>query len=87
MGRGYLEAKFRRLHEGFAAQRATWLADLLNEHLLGSLPTDVQAAAAIPDSDPFISVTRLVGEIRSSLAMAPQADAMTPSALEPAPTE
>ena len=86
-GSGYLEAKFRRLHEGFAAQRAAWLADLLNEHLLGSLPADVQAAAAIPDSAPFVSVTRLIGEIRSSLAMAPQADARTPSTLEPAPTE
>ncbi|REJ84654.1 MAG: hypothetical protein DWQ34_10715 [Planctomycetota bacterium] len=73
-GTGYLEAKFRRLHAGFAAQRAAWLAGMLSEHLLGTLPTEVQAAAAIPQSEPFTDVTRLMGEIRESLATVPASD-------------
>ena len=46
-GAGYLEARFRKLHVAFTARRAAWLAELLKEHLLGSLPEELQSAAAI----------------------------------------
>jgi hypothetical protein len=46
---GYLEARFRKLHVAFTAQRAAWLATLLKDHLLGALPEQLRAAAAIGD--------------------------------------
>ena len=55
---GYLEAKFRRLHSTFTARRAGWLAGLLNEHLLGSLPGEIQHAASLPESEVFQDVER-----------------------------
>lgn len=67
-GAGYLEAKFRRLHTTFTARRAGWLAGLLNEHLLGSLPAEIQNAAALPESDFFRNVERLAGELNELLA-------------------
>jgi hypothetical protein len=63
-GVAWLEARFRRIHERFAAQRGEWLAGLLEEHLLGSLPRDLGEAAVIPESDAFATVDRIVAELR-----------------------
>ena len=63
-GVAWLEARFRRIHEHFTAQRGEWLAGLLEEHLLGSLPRDLGEAAVIPESDAFATVDRIVAELR-----------------------
>ena len=63
-GVAWLEARFRRIHERFAAQRGEWLAGLLEEHLLGSLPRELGEAAVIPESDAFATVDRIVAELR-----------------------
>ncbi len=62
-GVAWLEARFRRIHEHFAAQRGEWLAGLLEQHLLGSLPRDLGEAAMIPESDAFQTIERIVGEL------------------------
>ena len=59
-GAAWLEAKFRRIHEQFIAQRAEWLAELLQKHLLGSLPEELAAAATISESETFVDIERLV---------------------------
>lgn len=63
-GAGWLEARFRLIHESFAARRAAWLAGLLQAHLLGSLPHDLQAAAHLPDSAEFTRVSAAVSSLR-----------------------
>ena len=62
-GAGWLEAHFRRIHESFAARRAAWLAELLQIHLLGSLPHDLQAAALIPESHEFLRATTALAQL------------------------
>ena len=52
-GAGYLEARFRRLHMAFTERRAAWLASLMHQHLLGSLPDELSAAATIDESPEF----------------------------------
>ncbi len=52
-GAGFLQAKFQRLQAAFTARRAGWLAGLLKETLLGTLPEDLQRAADVPQSEPF----------------------------------
>ena len=66
-GMGYLEAQFRQLHSAFAAQRAAWTAHQLEQHLFGSLPTELSASARIADSPEFRQVAALVRELRSLL--------------------
>jgi hypothetical protein len=66
-GVGYLEAKFRRLHAAFAGKRAAWLADLLNTHLLGTLPDEIRQAASLPASDAARDVRSCVEQVRNLL--------------------
>ncbi|MGE0373807.1 MAG: GTPase [Planctomycetaceae bacterium] len=61
---GYLEARFRKLHAAFTARRAAWLAGLLKEHLLGSLPEELQEAAEISSRAEFERVRELTREVR-----------------------
>lgn len=63
-GAAWLEAKFRRIHEQFISKRAEWLADLLQKHLLGSLPEELAAAAMISESETFTEIERLVNGLR-----------------------
>lgn len=65
---GYLEAKFRQLHSTFTARRAGWLAGLLNEHLLGSLPGEIQRAALLPESEAFVKVAQVTTELNELLS-------------------
>jgi hypothetical protein len=63
-GAGYLEARFRKLHVAFTAQRAGWLAGLLKKHLLGALPEDLKQAAEIGQSAECRRVRELTHTIR-----------------------
>jgi len=66
-GAAWLEARFRRIHEQFIAQRAAWLAELLQKHLLGSLPEDLALAAMIPESESFRRIEQITAGLRSEL--------------------
>lgn len=66
-GAGYLEAKFRKLHLAFTSRRAAWLAGLLNAHLLGSLPEEIRAAAAVPRGEAYRDVESLARQLRNLL--------------------
>ncbi|MEZ6057989.1 MAG: GTPase domain-containing protein [Planctomycetaceae bacterium] len=57
---GFLEAKFRQLHAAFTAQRAAWLASLLKEQVLGTLPEEVLSAALIPEQSTFQQVRQIM---------------------------
>lgn len=64
---GYLEARFRKLHVAFTAHRAAWLARLLKEHLLGTLPEELQRAAEIGGGNELARVRELTHEINRLL--------------------
>ena len=64
---GYLEARFRQLHAAFTAQRAAWLAGLLQSEVLGTLPEDLLSAANLTRSAPFEKVEALLFELQRSL--------------------
>ena len=66
-GAGYLEAKFRKLHVAFTAQRAVWLASLLKEHLLGDLPEEMQHAARIAQGPEATRVRELLQKVENQL--------------------
>jgi len=63
-GAGYLEAKFRRLHEVFSGRRANWLAKILQDELLGDLLDQLQAAASVPRSEPFREAAEAVRQLQ-----------------------
>ncbi len=69
-GVGMLEARFRRLHARFTAQRAGWLARMLKDHLLGSLPEEFQAATSVPQSEVFRTVRETIQVLRKELPIA-----------------
>jgi hypothetical protein len=66
-GAGYIEAKFRRLHAAFAGRRAAWMAQQLDNLLLGSLPADLAAAAQVSQTPAYREVAALVGELADML--------------------
>jgi hypothetical protein len=63
---GYLEAKFRKLQAAFTRRRAQWLAGLLQQHLLGTLPEDLQHAASVAGTEEFQRVRSLIRELRET---------------------
>jgi hypothetical protein len=71
-GVGFLQAKFQRLQVAFTARRAGWLAGLLKEHLLGTLPDDLQKAADVPQSEPFRRVREAIHTLEEQLKAQPQ---------------
>jgi hypothetical protein len=73
-GAAWLEARFRRIHEQFIAQRASWLAELLQKHLLGSLPEELAEAAMIPESATFQEIHRLVATLTTDVSLAVETD-------------
>jgi hypothetical protein len=78
-GVGMLEARFRRLHARFTAKRAGWLARMLKDHLLGSLPEEFQAATAVPQSEVFRTVRETMLALRKEV---PSAECQVPSAAD-----
>ena len=73
-GAAWMEARFRRIHEQFIAQRASWLAELLQIHLLGSLPEELAEAAMIPESPTFQEIQRLVATLTVDMTLADKAN-------------
>ncbi len=63
---GYFEARFRRLENAFTQQRAAWLAGLLQQTLLGTLPQDLQAAAGVTMSAPFRELEAAISELATA---------------------
>jgi hypothetical protein len=66
-GAGYLELRFRKLHAAFTARRAAWLAGLLKEHVLRTLPEELAAAATLPSSEAYRRVQHLQSDLRRLL--------------------
>ena len=67
-GAAWLESRFRRIHELFIAQRAAWLAELLQKYLLGSLPEELAHAAIISESPTFQQIEQLACSLREEVA-------------------
>jgi hypothetical protein len=59
---------FRRLQALYAQQRAGWLANWLNEELLGELLADLRHGAEAPESPEFVAVEESLVELRHSMA-------------------
>ncbi|MCA9111977.1 MAG: 50S ribosome-binding GTPase [Planctomycetaceae bacterium] len=76
-GAGYLEAKFRKLNVAFTARRAAWVAGLLKDHLLGSLPEELQHAAGIADGAETQRVRELMDQINGRLVASPDRQAVS----------
>jgi len=66
-GAGYLQAKFHRLQEAFTRQRVGWLAERLEQRVLGSLTGELQAAAAVSRSVEFQAVAEILAAWRKSV--------------------
>lgn len=66
-GAAWLEARFRRIHEQFTSRRAAWLAKILQENLLGSLPEELGQAAMVPESAAFQAIEQTIKELRDAL--------------------
>lgn len=60
---GYFEARFRKLENAFTQKRAAWLATLLQQALLGTVPQDLQAAASVTGSPEFRELERAVSDL------------------------
>jgi hypothetical protein len=66
-GAAMLEAHFRKIHEHFTAGRANWLARLLQENLLGTLPEELSSAALISESEEFRAAQKSLAYLRGLL--------------------
>ncbi|QDT55989.1 hypothetical protein Pan44_40380 [Caulifigura coniformis] len=65
-GAGYFEARFRQLENAFTQRRAAWLASLLQQQLLGTLPQDLQMAARVTGSQEFRELESAVAELSAA---------------------
>jgi hypothetical protein len=63
---GYFEARFRKLENAFTQKRAAWLAMLLQQALLGTVPQDLQAAARVTGTPEFKELESAVSELALS---------------------
>ena len=63
---GYFEARFRRLENAFTQKRAAWLAGVLQQMLLGTLPQDLQSAAGVTMSPEFKELEAAVAELATA---------------------
>ena len=68
-GASLLQMRLRMLHQRFAAARAAWLAKLLKDHLLGTLPEDLQAASRMSSSPEFLSAANAVENVCRTVRM------------------
>lgn len=67
-GTSLLQLRLRMMHQRFASVRAAWLAKLLKDHLLGTLPEDLQAASQIALCPEFLNAANAVDRVRASAA-------------------
>lgn len=63
-GIGYLEARFRQMHEAFIERRAAWLAEQIRIHLLGDLVGELREAAQIPLSQSYQETQNVLDELK-----------------------
>ena len=56
-GAGMLQAWFHKLNGRYTERRVNWLTNLIRKEMLGTLPEDLQRAAAIADSSEWKNVT------------------------------
>ncbi len=68
-GAGQFQMRLRKLHQRFAAVRAAWLARLLKEHLLGTLPEDLQTASRMSTSPEFLAAANAVENVCRTVRM------------------
>ncbi|WP_459556322.1 GTPase family protein [Lacunimicrobium album] len=68
---GYLEARFRKLHEKIVEQRVGWLAELLQQKFLGTLMNELTSCAELPGSPAFKKVSDRLKSLRTQLADLP----------------
>ena len=73
-GAGYLEAKMRNLHTAFAKQRADWMAEELDKHLLVNLPQELSEAARLASGPEFLRVKNLAMELENAIPAQPGPD-------------
>jgi hypothetical protein len=64
----FLEARFRRLQTAFTKRRVDWLLARLKERLFGTVPQDLQSAAAVPRTDAFIKLGEAATRLERQLA-------------------
>lgn len=67
-GTSLLQMRLRMMHQRFASLRAAWLAKLLKDHLLGTLPEDLQSASRIALCPEFLEAANAVDRVRASAA-------------------
>jgi len=60
-------ARLRAIPSKFAERRAAWLAGRLKDHLLGTLPEDLRAAAHLTGSESYREATGVVRDLRRTL--------------------
>jgi hypothetical protein len=62
-GAGMLQTWFHRLNSEFTQRRVEWLTKVLRDELLGTLPEELQAAAAVTDTSEYQHVESLIAEL------------------------
>jgi hypothetical protein len=67
-GTSLLQLRLRMMHQRFASLRAAWLAKLLKDRLLGTLPEDLQSASRIALCPEFLEAANAVDRVRASAA-------------------
>lgn len=60
-------ARLRAIPAKFAERRAAWLAARLKDHLLGTLPEELRAAAYLPDSPAFQEAASALRDLRRAV--------------------
>ncbi|QDT63332.1 GTPase [Calycomorphotria hydatis] len=68
-GVGRLQAALQQLQKQFAASRVQWVADQINRELFGELPERLNAAAQLPQSEPFVEIERCLEELTQSMSV------------------
>ncbi|MFO1021340.1 MAG: GTPase [Planctomycetales bacterium] len=63
-----MEAKFRQLETAITTRRITWLAELLQLHLLGPLQQEIDAASRVSESATFRNVEQALEDLRRPVA-------------------
>ena len=66
-GTGMLQTWFHRLNGEFTQRRVNWLTNLIRDELLGTLPDELQAAAAVGESAEYQATIEIIREIDSIL--------------------
>jgi hypothetical protein len=67
-GANFFETRFRRLQTAFTKRRVDWLLGRLKERLFGSVPQDLQSAAAVPRTEAFIKLAEGTARLEKQLA-------------------